>query len=60
MHIFGIEGAVEELDVATAAVHALLVLDGELHDQGLVLIGERLELSRYGVELFVLAGIDFK
>jgi len=30
------------------------VLDGELHDQGLVLVGEGLELGGYGIELFVL------
>ncbi len=58
VHIFGIEGAVEELGVAATAVNVLLVLDGELHDQGLVLVGEGLELGGGGVELGVLAGLN--
>ncbi len=58
MHIFGIEGAVEELGVPATAVNVLLVLDGELQDQGLVLVGEGLELGGGGVELGVLAGLN--
>ncbi len=58
MHVGGIEGAVKELGVATAAVDVLLVLDGELQHQGLVLVGEGLELGGGGVELGVLAGLD--
>ena len=47
-----VEGAVEELDVAAAAVDVLLVLDGELHDERLLLVGERLVELRAGrVEL---------
>ena len=58
MHVCGIEGAVEELGIATAAVDVLLVLDGELQDQGLVLVGEGLELGGRGVELGVLASLN--
>jgi len=58
VHIGGIEGAVEELGIATTAVNVLLVLDGELQDQRLVLVGEGLELGGGGVELGVLAGLD--
>ena len=36
MHVGLVEGAVEHLDVATATVNVLLVLNGELHNQGLV------------------------
>ena len=46
------------LDVSAAAVDVLLVLDGELHDHGLVLVGEGLELPGEGVEPGVLAGLD--
>ena len=45
MHILAIEGAVKELGISTTAVNVLLVLDCELEDQGLVLVGEGLELG---------------
>ena len=45
MHILAIEGTVKELGVSTTAVNVLLVLDCELKDQGLVLVGEGLELG---------------
>ena len=35
VHVRLVELAVEKLDVATAAVDVLLVLDGELHDEPL-------------------------
>ena len=58
VHIFGIKRAVEELGIATTAVDVLLVLNGELQDQGLVLVGEGLELGGRGVELGVLASLN--
>ena len=54
VHISGIEGAVEQLCVSTTAVNVLLVFDGELEDQRLVLVGEWLELGGRGVELSIL------
>ena len=45
MHVLAIEGAVKELGISTTAVNILLVLDCELEDQGLVLVGEGLELG---------------
>ena len=50
VHILLVHAAVEELDVSAAAVNVLLVLDAELHDQGLVPVGEGLVLGRDGVE----------
>ena len=58
MHVLGIQAAVEQLGVAATAVNVLLVLDGELEDQRLVAVGERLELGGHGVELGILAGLD--
>ena len=58
MHVLGIERAVEELGVSAAAVDVLFVLDCELKDEGLVLVGEGLELGGGGVELSVLAGLN--
>jgi hypothetical protein len=48
----------EQLDVAAAAVELLLVLDGELQHQGLVLVAELRVLRRDGVEPVVLRGLD--
>ncbi len=45
VHIFGIQRAIKELGIATATINVLLVLDGELQDKGLVLVGEGLELG---------------
>jgi hypothetical protein len=50
--------AAEQLDVAAAAVELLLVLDGELQHQGLVLVAELRVLRRDGVEPVVLRGLD--
>merc|ERR1719322_1410711 len=59
VHISLVEGAVEELDVSAAAVDVLLVLDGELHDERLLLVGEGLlELGAGSVELGVLRRLD--
>jgi hypothetical protein len=58
VHVLGIERAVEELGVSAAAVDVLFVLDCELKDEGLVLVGEGLELGGGGVELSVLAGLN--
>ena len=58
MHVLGVQAAVEQLGIATAAVDVLLVLDGELEDQGLVAVREGLELSGEGIELGILAGLD--
>ena len=46
------------LDVTAAAVNVLLVLDGELDDHRLLLVGEGLELPAEGVEARVLARLD--
>jgi hypothetical protein len=49
---------VENLHVATAAVNVLLVLDGELDDQGLSLIAEGLEFARESVEASIFRGLE--
>ena len=54
MHVCGIERAVEQFCIATAAVNVLFVLHCELQHQRLVGVGERLELSGGGVELGIL------
>lgn len=48
----------KDLNVAASTVDLLLVLDGELDDQGLPLVTEGLEASRQGVEAGVLAGLQ--
>ena len=45
MHILSIKGAIKKLGISATAVNVLLVLDGELEDQGLVLVREGLELG---------------
>lgn len=50
--------AVEHLYVATAAVNVLLMLDGELDDQGLSLIAEGLEFARESVEASIFRGLE--
>lgn len=47
-----------ELDVSTSAVKGLLVLNGVLDNEGLVLVGERRERGRGGVETEVLRGAE--
>mmetsp|Transcript_17688 Transcript_17688/g.29729 ORF Transcript_17688/g.29729 Transcript_17688/m.29729 type:complete len:230 (+) Transcript_17688:896-1585(+) len=52
-------GGRHQLDVATTAIHLLLVLDGELEDEGLALVVERLRhLGVDGVEAGIRAGLD--
>jgi hypothetical protein len=53
-----VDVAAEQLDVAATAVELLLVLDGELQHQGLVLVAELRVLRRDGVEPVVLRGLD--
>merc|ERR1719167_879677 len=55
VHVSLVELAVEELDVATAAVDVLLVLDGELDHQGLVHVRHWREGGAHAVEPCVLA-----
>ena len=43
MHVALVQVGGEDLDVATSAVDLLLVLDGELDDQGLPLVAEGIE-----------------
>ena len=59
VHVCLVEGAVEELDVSAAAINVLLVLDGELDDEGLLGAGGQglVELDADGVEAGVLGGL---
>ena len=58
MHVLLVEGGGEDFDVSTATVDVLFVLDGELNDGGLSLVGELVELGGHGVELGILASLD--
>lgn len=58
MHVLLVDVGGEELDVAAAAVDALLVLHGELDDKRLVLVVEVIEAGRHGVEAGVLARLQ--
>lgn len=58
VHLCWLEFAVKDLNVATTAVDVLLMLDGELDDQGLSLIAEGLELARESVEASVFRGLE--
>lgn len=58
MHVALVEVGGEDLDVTASAVDLLLVLDGELDDQGLSLVAEGLKAGRQGVKAGVLAGLD--
>lgn len=58
MHVALVQVRGEDLDVAASAVDLLLVLDGELNDQGLSLITEGVKAGRYGVKAGILAGLD--
>lgn len=55
VHFLLVDVGGEQLDVAAAAVDALLVLHGELDDEGLVLVVEVTEAGRQGVEAGILA-----
>lgn len=55
MHFLLVDVGGEQLDVAAAAVDALLVLHGELDDEGLVLVVEVTEAGRQGIEAGILA-----
>jgi len=56
-----VESRGDKLDVATTTVEALLVLDGELEDEVLALVGEGgLDLAGNGVEAGVLGGLETK
>lgn len=55
VHVLLVDVGGEQLNVAAAAVDALLVLHGELDDEGLVLVVEVTEAGRHGVEAGVLA-----
>lgn len=55
MHGLLLEVRGKHFDVAAAAVDALLVLDGELDDEGLALVAEVVEAGRQRVEAGVLA-----
>lgn len=54
VHFFGLQVAVEQLDISTATVNVLLVLDRVLDDQVLVFVGERWELLGQRIEPGVL------
>lgn len=54
MHFFGLQVAVKQLDISTATVNVLLVLDRVLDDQVLVVVGERWELLGQCIEPSVL------
>lgn len=58
MHVALVEVRGEDLDVAASAVDLLLVLDGELDDQGRSLVAERLKAGRHGVKAGILAGLE--
>lgn len=58
MHVALVQVRGEDLDVAAPAVDLLLVLDGELNDQGLSLVTEGVKAGRDGVEAGILAGLD--
>jgi hypothetical protein len=58
VHLCGLQLAVKNLGVTTAAVNVLLVLDGELDDQGLVFGAERLEFARECIETSVFRGLQ--
>lgn len=58
VHLRWHEIAVKHLHVSTAAVNVLLVLDGELDDQGLTLIAEGLEFARESVEASIFRGLE--
>lgn len=47
-----------DLDVGTSAVEGLLVLDGVLDDDSLILVGELGERGRGGVETEILGGTE--
>uniref|UniRef100_A0A2M4DHF4 Putative secreted protein n=1 Tax=Anopheles darlingi TaxID=43151 RepID=A0A2M4DHF4_ANODA len=54
VQILLVYGAIEHLQVSATAVDVLLVLDRELHDERVILVGERLELGRKGIEACIL------
>lgn len=58
MHLLLVEARGEQLDVASPAVDALLVLDGELDDERLTLVAEVVEAVRGSVEAGVLARLQ--
>ena len=58
MHVFGIEITVEKLDVTTAAVDILFMLDGELKHQGFLFISELGEFCTYGVKMGILRSFN--
>ena len=58
MHVLLVKCRRENLDVSTATVDVLFVLDGELNDGGFSLVGELVELGGHGVELGILASLD--
>lgn len=58
MHFLGFQVAVEQLDVSTAAIDVLLVLDGVLDDEVFAFIAERRELLGQRVEPGVLRRLD--
>lgn len=58
MHVILVEVRGEDLDVTASAVDLLLVLDGELDDQRLPLVAERIKAGGQGIETGVLAGLE--
>lgn len=58
VHVLLVDVGGEQLNVAAAAVDALLVLHGELDDKRLVLVVEVIEAGRHGVEAGVLARLQ--
>lgn len=58
VHVALVQVRGEDLDVAASAVDLLLVLDGELDDQGLPLVTEGVKAGRHGVKAGILAGLD--
>lgn len=55
VHVLLVHVGGEQLNVAAAAVDALLVLYGKLDDERLVLVVEVIEAGRHGVEAGILA-----
>jgi len=58
VHVGLVQGAVEQLHIAAAAVDVLLVLHGELHHEGLALVGEAIEFAAGRVESGILRGLN--
>lgn len=58
MHVLLFERAIEYLDVSTTAVNVLLMLDGELNNEGIILIAKWSELFTESIKPRVLRRLD--